>query len=198
LANAPRPGGFGVRRKKGWATYVPHIVSPPLMASVPSNYDDAELEKGSSSQEKVSQQHLDGDSGHDKLERPIEPALVHEGEAPIIEAKARQIKDRDPNVVDWDGDDDPGCERFRFNLSSSLPTSPLLPHLPALGLMGYSRNPLNWPERKKWASMAIVGLMCIVSPFASTLPAPALPRIAEQFGITNSSVTAMCVSVCTS
>jgi hypothetical protein len=93
-------------------------VSPSLMASVPPNYDDAELEKGSSSQENVSQQHLDGDSGHDKLERPVEPALVHEGEAPIIEAKARHIKDRNPNVVDWDGDNDPGCERFRFNSSS--------------------------------------------------------------------------------
>jgi hypothetical protein len=156
------------------------------MTSVPAIHD-AELEKGFSSQEKVnehangiSQEHLNRDSGHD------EPIESQAGEAPITEAEIRQIKDRNPNVVDWDGEDDPGwVSVIQF----------ITPHRVA---HGYSRNPVNWPERRKWASMGIVGLMCFVSPFASTLPAPALPRIAEQFGITNSSVAAMCVSVCTS
>jgi hypothetical protein len=100
------------------------------MASVDpfNNYDDAELEKGLSSQEKgnghVSQEHLNGDLGHDKSERPVEPTFVHEREAPITEAEAKQIKDSNPNIVDWDGDDDPGCVRFRFNLSNSLPCIP--------------------------------------------------------------------------
>jgi hypothetical protein len=104
------------------------------MASVASNHDDVELERGLSSQEKgsghVSQEDLNRDSGYDKLERLVEPALVQEDEAPITEAEAKQIKDRNPNVVDWDGDDDPGCVRFRFNLSNSLPR--ILGHLPAL------------------------------------------------------------------
>lgn len=58
--------------------------------------------------------------------------------------------------------------------------------------------PLNWPGRKKWFAMATVGLMCFVSPFASTLPAPALPQLAVQFGITSSTVAALCVSVSSS
>jgi hypothetical protein len=45
------------------------------------------------------------------------------------------------------------------------------------------------------AAMGVVGLMCFVSPFASTLPAPALPQLAQQFGITSSTVVALCVSV---
>ncbi|PVF99715.1 MFS general substrate transporter [Serendipita vermifera] len=57
------------------------------------------------------------------------------------------------------------------------------------------RNPKNWSAKKKWASMSTVAIMCFVSPFASTLPASALPQIAKNFHITNSSVAALCVSI---
>lgn len=56
-------------------------------------------------------------------------------------------------------------------------------------------NPLNWSSSRKWFNMGTVGLMCFVSPFASTLPAPALPTIAHNFRITNSSVAALCISI---
>jgi hypothetical protein len=99
----------------------------PLMTSVPANHDDTELEKGLSIEEKsndhangISQEHLNRDSGHD------EP--VHADEAPITEAEVRQIKDRNPNVVDWDGEDDPGWVLF-----TQFITQPMsLMHIPEI------------------------------------------------------------------
>lgn len=82
----------------------------------------------------------------------------------INEEEKEEIKEKNPNVVDWDGPNDPG-------------------------------HPLNWSNKKKWGAMGVVGLMCFVSPFASTLPAPALPQLAMQFGITDSTVAALCVSI---
>jgi hypothetical protein len=43
--------------------------------------------------------------------------------------------------------------------------------------------------------MASVALMCLISPFASTLPSSALPKIASDFHITNPSIVALCLSV---
>ncbi|ETN43755.1 uncharacterized protein HMPREF1541_02914 [Cyphellophora europaea CBS 101466] len=59
---------------------------------------------------------------------------------------------KDPNLVTWDGKDDP-------------------------------RNPLNWPRRKKWMSTVLVSSFTFISPVASTMVAPALPDIADQFDI---------------
>lgn len=82
----------------------------------------------------------------------------------MTEEEKQDLKEKNPNVVDWDGPNDPG-------------------------------HPHNWPKGKKWRAMSVVGLMCFVSPFASTLPAPALPELAKQFGITDSTVAALCVSI---
>lgn len=46
------------------------------------------------------------------------------------------------------------------------------------------RNPLNWTRRKKWVSTVLVSSFTFISPVASTMVAPALPNIADQFNIT--------------
>jgi len=56
-------------------------------------------------------------------------------------------------------------------------------------------NPLNWPSSRKWSAMLVIAAMCFLTPLASTLIAPAASTIAEEFGITNSSVIALIVSV---
>jgi MFS family permease len=45
------------------------------------------------------------------------------------------------------------------------------------------QNPLNWTKRKKWTSTILVSCFTFISPVASTMVAPALPAIAEQFNI---------------
>ncbi|KAF8584416.1 MFS general substrate transporter [Ramaria rubella] len=58
-------------------------------------------------------------------------------------------------------------------------------------------SPHNWSPFRKWFTMSSVGLMCFVSPFASTLIAPAAQTIAEDpdFNIKNSTITDLLVSI---
>ncbi|KAL1956579.1 hypothetical protein VTO42DRAFT_7050 [Malbranchea cinnamomea] len=56
-------------------------------------------------------------------------------------------------------------------------------------------NPLNWSRRRKWAATLIVSCFTFISPVSSTLVAPALPRIADDFGISNSMEEALVMSI---
>jgi hypothetical protein len=75
-------------------------------------------------------------------------------------------------------------------------------------------NPRNWPPTKKWITATIVsssirefnslGLMSLscqvslytlVTPLASAIMAPGLPDLAIQFGITDSTVLALTLSI---
>lgn len=98
------------------------------------------------------------------LEKRNDDTVILGEDNPDDELTEKQRDKKDPNVIDWDGPDDP-------------------------------EFPRNWSSKKRWSSMAVVALMCFVSPFASTLPAPALPELAAKFGITNSSIAALTISV---
>ncbi|KAI0686159.1 MFS polyamine transporter [Earliella scabrosa] len=55
-------------------------------------------------------------------------------------------------------------------------------------------NPRNWKFSRKWGVTAVVSAYTFMSPLSSSMMAPASPRIAEQFGITNSTVIALLTS----
>ncbi|KAL5631833.1 hypothetical protein ACGC1H_000022 [Rhizoctonia solani] len=57
------------------------------------------------------------------------------------------------------------------------------------------RNPRLWPRYRKWAAVTIISLYTLVSPLASSMIAPGLPEIAHAFGITNSTVAALTLSI---
>lgn len=57
------------------------------------------------------------------------------------------------------------------------------------------RNPRNWPLGKKWITVAIVSLYTFVAPLGTSMIAPALPNIAEKYGITNPTVLALTLSI---
>ncbi|KAK7413983.1 hypothetical protein QQX98_007166 [Neonectria punicea] len=69
-----------------------------------------------------------------------------------------------PNVVDWDGPDDP-------------------------------ENPRNWSKSKKNMNVIIVSLFSLVANLAATMFAPGAQQLANEFGITDSMVAAMTVSL---
>ncbi|KAG1755713.1 major facilitator superfamily domain-containing protein [Suillus lakei] len=56
-------------------------------------------------------------------------------------------------------------------------------------------NPRNWPLAKKWITATIVSLYTLVTPLASAIMAPGLPDLAIKFGITDSTVLALTLSV---
>ncbi|KAJ1305705.1 hypothetical protein OPQ81_010440 [Rhizoctonia solani] len=57
------------------------------------------------------------------------------------------------------------------------------------------RNPRLWPAYRKWAAAGILSLYTLVSPLASSMIAPGLPEIAHAFGITNSTIAALTLSI---
>ncbi|EPT02765.1 hypothetical protein FOMPIDRAFT_1022680 [Fomitopsis schrenkii] len=56
-------------------------------------------------------------------------------------------------------------------------------------------NPRNWKTSRKWAMTAIVSLYTFITPLASSMMAPGLPQIAEHYGITSETITALTLSI---
>ncbi|KAI9371709.1 major facilitator superfamily domain-containing protein [Aspergillus egyptiacus] len=46
-------------------------------------------------------------------------------------------------------------------------------------------NPLNWSHARKWSATILVSCFTFISPVSSTMVAPALPEIADEFNITS-------------
>ncbi|KAI9167941.1 Efflux pump vrtL [Paramyrothecium foliicola] len=70
----------------------------------------------------------------------------------------------DPNIVSWDGPDDPA-------------------------------NPHNWSRHKKWYSTILVSCFTFISPVSSTMLAPALPVLAEDFNTSSGFETYLIMSI---
>lgn len=75
-----------------------------------------------------------------------------------------EFQEIDPELVTWDGDEDP-------------------------------ENPRNWTNKRKWRSTLVVTMYTLLSPFASTMLSPAMPKIAQEFGVTNPTISALMVSI---
>ncbi len=56
-------------------------------------------------------------------------------------------------------------------------------------------NPKNWPKYKKWAATILVSCFTFISPVSSTMLAPALPTLSEEFKITSSVETYLLMSI---
>ncbi|KAK2736183.1 hypothetical protein FQN57_000857 [Myotisia sp. PD_48] len=56
-------------------------------------------------------------------------------------------------------------------------------------------NPLNWSNSRKWAATLIVSCFTFISPVSSTMVAPALGRIADEFDITSSMEQMLVMSI---
>ncbi|KAJ8523509.1 hypothetical protein ONZ45_g32 [Pleurotus djamor] len=56
-------------------------------------------------------------------------------------------------------------------------------------------NPRNWSLRKKWTTAAIVSFYTFVSPLASSMMAPGLLQVADQYHVTNPTTLAMTLSI---
>jgi multidrug resistance protein len=70
----------------------------------------------------------------------------------------------DPNVVDWDGPDDP-------------------------------EKPINWTAFKKWKNIFVISSLTLLTPFASSMFAPAIPSVMSDFNANSVALGAFVVSV---
>ena len=121
------------------------------------------------------------DDGSDTSIRDAVQTRDAEKATPLTNAVTENDEtETDPNIVDWDGPDDPA-------------------------------NPMNWyvcircaqyhlankprTSRKKWLQIAMVSLLTFISPLASTLFAPAVPKVVEEFNTHSQALTTFVVSV---
>ncbi|KAG6873670.1 hypothetical protein C0995_012604 [Termitomyces sp. Mi166 len=56
-------------------------------------------------------------------------------------------------------------------------------------------NARNWTQGKKWTAVSIVSLYTFISPLASSMMAPGLEEVASKYNITNSTITALTLSI---
>ncbi|PWW75901.1 MFS general substrate transporter [Tuber magnatum] len=56
-------------------------------------------------------------------------------------------------------------------------------------------NPKNWSFKTKWAATAVVSAFALISPAVSSMIAPALGKMSEEFGITEGIETYMMLSI---
>lgn len=121
-----------------------------LSAQTTSHTSDAaresygEVEKGSK-RDISSTSSENGDHDVEKGQ-PMGTAVSGEGE----DAKEGEGTAQDPNIVDWEGPDDP-------------------------------QNPMNWKPAKKWANIAILSFLTLLTPLASSMFAPGVPDVIKEF-----------------
>ena len=71
---------------------------------------------------------------------------------------------QDPNIVDWDGPDDP-------------------------------LNPMNWAASRRWGMIAVVSAITFLTPLGSSMFAPGVPLVMQDFNSTNEPLASFVVSV---
>ena len=81
-----------------------------------------------------------------------------------LEKKKSSKSIRDPNLVTWNGHDDP-------------------------------ENPKNWTKKQKWAATFVVSSFTFISPVSSSMVAPAISSISNEFNITNEAEQQLVLSV---
>ncbi|KAK9430004.1 major facilitator superfamily domain-containing protein [Lipomyces doorenjongii] len=56
-------------------------------------------------------------------------------------------------------------------------------------------NPRNWVRSKKWRATIAISVYTFLGPFSSSILSPAVPKICESFGVTNTTLAALMVSI---
>lgn len=56
-------------------------------------------------------------------------------------------------------------------------------------------KPLNWTKKKKWTNMMIIGALTLLTPFGSSMFAPGVPDVMEEFHSTNIDLASFVVSI---
>ena len=54
---------------------------------------------------------------------------------------------------------------------------------------------LNWTSKKKWANVAVISAVTFLTPLASSMVAPAVPLVMDEFHVSNETVGSLVVSI---
>jgi multidrug resistance protein len=56
-------------------------------------------------------------------------------------------------------------------------------------------NPYNWTTKKKWSNGGLLSALTLVTPLASSMFAPAIPEVLQDFKVTNTTIASFVVSI---
>ena len=118
--------------------------------------DDAFVKKNSDHDAEKADERSSNSSAADN--RDIEKA------EPIATATEENQEVQDPNIVFWDGPDDPA-------------------------------NPQNWSPGLKWGNVAVLSIITLLTPLASSMFAPGVPRVMADFDVSSQLLATFVVSV---
>ena len=90
----------------------------------------------------------------------VEKGAVHANPEELF----RVTTPRDPNIVDWDGANDP-------------------------------EKAINWTAKRKWANIAIISSITFLTPLASSMFAPGVPQVQDEFHNYDLEIASFVVSV---
>ncbi|KAK5689061.1 hypothetical protein LTS12_028940, partial [Elasticomyces elasticus] len=85
-----------------------------------------------------------------------------------------------------------------------VPSAPAKVQFPEMdldkGIVGWEgqddpANPQNFSPGKKWSLLALISALTIISPLASSMFAPAVSFMAEEFKVTNTTLLSFSVSI---
>lgn len=110
--------------------------------------------------------------GHPAISRPSslsEPSALPtlpptDPEKAIGEQIIETETQKNPNLVDWDGPDDP-------------------------------EKPINWTKKKKWTNLVLIATLTLLTPFGSTMFAPGVPQMMEDFHQNSPDLASFSVSI---
>lgn len=86
-------------------------------------------------------------------------------------------------------------------IDTSAPTKELFPETDlSRGIVGWDgqddpNNPQNFPANKKWSLLALISVMTLISPLASSMFSPAISYVAVEFGVTDQTILSFSVSI---
>lgn len=108
------------------------------------------------------QQHVHDEKGRNGS--PDDPSPKPSVNPQASEHEDEDEEEQDPNIVDWDGPNDP-------------------------------HNPRNWPTRAKIFNLLLVILLTLMTPLASSMFAPGVPEVLQDFRTGSTTLAEFVVSI---
>ena len=105
---------------------------------------------------------------YEKDKEPSSPSSISEPVGDLEKQQPMTAEEEqepiDPNIVDWDGPDDPD-------------------------------NPLNFSNTVKWGNITVLSLLTLMTPLASSMFAPGVPDVLQEFDTNSQAMATFVVSV---
>ncbi|KAG8997844.1 hypothetical protein FRB94_007415 [Tulasnella sp. JGI-2019a] len=160
------------------------------MTSTRKDIETRPTEDGSNDQERELDTGIDVDGREAAFESPEEYRQAAETEEQSWESRLEKSAEGGGGGSNHDAENSPDHKRNHEKPTAPSGDKGKVKDPNEIGWDGPDdpANPHNWRMSRKWTAMTIVSFFTLMSPLASSMVAPALPIISDEFGIKQGSV----------